>query len=337
MIKRKIGLALLVPMICGLTDAALAAEARRSFVLVPKVTAYPDNGVDLYQLPSVEARLLENVNGKPQNVILPNNIGNWLLEIFGPAKTSSSVVTSVQLDGTLVVEAQPNVGPENEAYPAYVSERTIACLQAIDDAGEANEFANFLVDPDGGATTPSEFSMIIETYKPTAERMLARFVSDRCAQARNAFVPNAIQKARLDVAARVLFLGDTVMSFTVSDLLVAAGVFQNFYFGRTGVSAIRTTLLLKEVLLKRMDLLSRNVSSIDQPFTNFFKFYNYHLMLSPPAIGSADLEQIYFACIDEDTMRDPFNLQDCYDSGRIRFHSLSLENTLRYFVEDVQP
>src|SRR5262245_3627362 len=107
--------------------AAPQQERERAFVFFPTASAPPPNGVDLYQLPVVQARVYEDIGGRRTEVPLPPSAGEVLIEAFASA-ASAPGIGDVRLLGTLIIEANRVVGPDNEPYVAYVVDRTIACL-----------------------------------------------------------------------------------------------------------------------------------------------------------------------------------------------------------------
>jgi len=321
------------------SSAALAApQSERAFVFFPSASAPAPNGVDLYQLPVVQARVYEDIGGRRTDVTLPPSAGEVLLEAFAGA-SSAPGIADVRLLGTLIIEANRVVGPDNEPYVAYVVDRTIACLQAIDDEEVAEDFADFLANPAGDATTPVELAERAEAYRVVADDMLDRFAADRCATAANDFTAGTVTRERLQAAARVLLLGQSSLAFTDSDVFVAAGALEGLYFGADGLFAVRGRQLLREAILANLPNLASAASSEDtRSFADPIDFLAFHRKSGPSALGRANAKAAVLACVEDlDAMFEgPFSLATCVAAGDVVFHSLSLESTTRFFAEGFQ-
>jgi hypothetical protein len=321
------------------SSAALAApQAERAFVFFPTASAPPPNGVDLYQLPLVQARVYEDVGGRRTDVTLPDSAGEVLLEAFAGASGAPGIA-DVRLLGTLIIEANRVVGPDNEPYVAYVVERTIACLQAIDDEEVAEDFADFIANPAGDATTPAELEERAETFRVVADDMLDRFRADRCASVANDFAASTVMRERLQGAARVLLLGESSLSMTDSDVFVAAGALEALYFGAEGLFAVRARQLLREAILANLPNLATEASTDDtRSFADPVDFLAFHRKSGASALGRANARAAVLACVEdlEAMFEGPFSLAACVAAGGVVFHSIGLESTTRYFAEGFQ-
>lgn len=321
----------------GLSSSAASAEpaAQRAFVFYPTASAPAPNGVDLYQLPIVRARVYEDLAGRRTEVTLTPSAGEVLLEAFAAA-ASAPGIGDVRLDGTLVIETNREIGPDNEPYVAYVVDRTIACLRALDDEGDAEDFADFLADPAGDALTPSELAGRADTYRLIADAMLEAFTLDRCATAANDFEPSSLARQRLQAAARVLLLGESSATFTASDVFVAAGALDALYFGADGVFAVRGRQLLRDAILASLPRLATEDGAEGvQSFADPVDFVAFHRRSGPSSLGGASARAVVLACVGslEAMFEGPFSLADCVDDGGVVFHSISLESTTRFFAE----
>jgi hypothetical protein len=318
--------------------ALAAQQTRRAFVFFPTASAPPQNGVDLYQLPIVQARVYEDIGGRRTDVTLPPSAGEVLLEAFAPA-ASAPGIGDVRLAGTLIIETPRAVGPENEPYVAYVVERTVACLQALDDEEEAEDFADFLANPAGSATTPAELAERADGHAVVAEALLDQFRADRCATPASDFVASSASRGRIETVARVLLLGESSATFTDSDVFVAAGALADFYFGADGVFAVRGRQLLREAILASLPSLASQASAEEtRSFADAVDFVAFHRKGGSAALGRANARAAALACVDDlDAMFEgPFSLATCVAAGNVVFHSLSLESTTRFFAEGFQ-
>lgn len=321
------------------SSAALAApQAERAFVFFPTASAPPPNGVDLYQLPLVQARVYEDIAGRRTDVTLPASAGEVLLEAFAGA-SSAPGIADVRLLGTLIVEANRVVGPDNEPYVAYVVDRTIACLQAIDDEEVAEDFADFLANPAGDATTPAELAERAETYRGIAGDLLDRFKADRCASVANGFAASAVMRERLTSTARMLLLGERSLALSDSDAFVAAGALEELYLGADGLFAVRGRQLLREAILASLPNLASEASTEEaRSYADPIDFLAFHRKSGAAALGRANAKAAVLACVEDlDAMFEgPFSLATCVAAGDVVFHSIGLENTTRFFAEGFQ-
>lgn len=321
------------------SSAALAApETERAFVFFPTASAPQPNGVDLYQLPRVQARVYEDIGGRRADVTLPASAGEVLLEAFAGA-ASAPGIADVRLLGTLIIEANRVVGPDNEPYVGYVVDRTIACLQAIDDEEVAEDFADFLANPAADATTPSKLAERADAYRLVAADLLDRFRADRCATVANDFTASSVTRERLQSAARVLLLGESSLSFSDSDVFVAAGALGELYFGAEGLFAVRARQLLREAILANLPNLAPQASTEDtQSFADPVDFLAFHRRSGALALGRANAKAAVLACVEdlEAMFEGPFSLEACVAAGNVVFHRISLESTTRFFAEGFQ-
>ena len=321
------------------SSAALGApQDERAFIFYPTASAPPPNGVDLYQLPVVQARVYESIGGRRTEVTLPASAGEVLLEAFAGA-SSAPGVADVRLLGTLIIEANRSVGPENEPYVAYLVERTIACLQAIDDEEVAEDFVDFMANPAGDATTPTELAERADAHRVIADDLLDRFTADRCATVANDFVPSSVERERVQAVSRLLLMGQSSVALTDSDVFVAAGALEGFYFAADGLFAVRGRQLLREAILASLPSLAPEASTEDaRSFADAIDFLASHRRSGASSLGRANAKAAVLACVDdlEAMFEGPVSLSTCVAAGDVVFHSLSLESTTRFFAEGFQ-
>jgi hypothetical protein len=212
-------------------------------------------------------------------------------------------------------------------------------LQAIADEEVAEDFADFIANPAGDASTPTELAERADAYRIVADDLLDRFRADRCAAVGNDFVPSTVARERLQGAARALLLGESSLSFTDSDLFVAAGALEDLYFGADGLFAVRGRQLLREAILASLANLAPEASTEDaRSFADPIDFVAVHRRSGAASLGRANAKAAVLACVEDlDAMFEgPFSLATCVAAGDVVFHSLGLESTTRFFAEGFQ-
>ncbi len=238
---RTLPLCLIAGVICG---AALPAEVSpRSYVFWPEVSKPAPAEESLYQLPTVQARLLEQVSAERREVVLRQRLGDKLLSVFGSPQTD---LVTVRLSGTLVASIVTGIKPANEPFVDFFVTKTIDCLRALESGREAEEFTHFLLDPGQGARSPDGLMTVVDRYRPTAARMLAAFKRNRCEEPKNNVTVAPLHRSQIRVAVRDMLLGEKdVVHFSDADLFVAGQVYDELYFDVAGFYAVRGTGLLR--------------------------------------------------------------------------------------------
>ncbi len=307
-----------------------------SYVFWPEVEAWESDGNNFYGLPSVTARLYKLENDDRIKPVLSKDVGNYLLSVFEVAEEEAEGI-DVRFNNTITVSMKSQVGPQNEQYIDFFVDKTIACLKSLSDEDEAEDFADFMLDPDQGAVTSSGLHSVINYFKPTAEKMLQKFSANRCTEINNRFEPNAAHESQITAAVRGILLGTTdIVHFSDVDLWVMTKVMAGLYLGTSGFFAVNSIYFIKNGLMAGMDNLSEFIDDYsEQSFINFFMFYKENIENN--TMTEEDILKIELNCLKKGDydIRDylkPFNLETCYMEGRIVFDSIALGNSIAGFI-----